>query len=295
MSTTLAPAPTSTLVTYPIVAALIGAEKELGKDRIWRIINDQQGEFLRKFFLGSRGEVETIPEIETRVSREAETLNDFLRERGFSIQLDKFTAPDDFGVVSILELVLDWLTPGWKTSVRSQTDNKDYPAVEMRESISFFTVAGFNDPVAAIQTKTEDVVYLTVPRNDVTETELDSVAETTLRLMTPCFNYDKLVFPMIDLDMELDITWLQGMFTFDEDDVIAVIRQALQQTLFKMDEIGAIVKSAVAISAVRCSISQPKETFTIDKPFLAIVVRPSLKKPLFVGYLNTDCWAKPNR
>ena len=58
--------------------------------------------------------------------------------------------------------------------------------------------------------------------------------------------YRSVLFPMVDYDEHVDISWLIGMRTFDVSNSEFGISQALQQTKFKMNQLGARVKSAVA-------------------------------------------------
>jgi hypothetical protein len=97
---------------------------------------------------------------------------------------------------------------------------------------------------------------------------------------------------MVNLDMQPDISWLLRMSTVDQAGMPWAISQALQQTKFAMDEFGATVESAAAIG-VRC-LCLPNR-YQIDRPFVAAVFRPGLKLPIFIGYLDTDCWNRPPR
>lgn len=112
-------------------------------------------------------------------------------------------------------------------------------------------------------------------------------------LSWPKENFGSLVFPMVDLDMRPDISWLIGMDTEGDDGLPGIILQAVQQTRYAMDTVGAKVENAAAVGLARGVV--PLADHVIDRPFLAIVRRPGLTQPLFAGYIATDCWRKPDR
>ena len=100
-----------TVVTYPIVAALVKAEDMLGKNRVWTPKNGMQSRFLADFFRMCRNEVLGIPEIQSIASWSADEINTFLRQRGFDIQLQPFDS-STFGIASVLDVLVEWLRKG---------------------------------------------------------------------------------------------------------------------------------------------------------------------------------------
>jgi hypothetical protein len=111
---------------------------------------------------------------------------------------------------------------------------------------------------------------------------------------TFCLDYEGVEFPMIDYDQEIDISWIIDMQTMGDDGKPAIIKKALQQTKFRMNEVGARVQSAVAMVMARC-MSMPKPRHTIDKPFLLWIYRRETlaDDPIFVGYFTEEDWKKP--
>lgn len=278
----------TTVVSYPIISALVEAETELGKDRQWNPVNKTQENFLNTIFADTRDEVASIPEIESTSSRSHEVINNFLRERGFSIQLSPFQCPDDFGVASVLKLALEWLIKGKATTIQSK--GVIYPAVRMdAKGINFYSSPGHNHPVVIIKTKSGDEVCLTMVDEPLSQEELSSKATGIFKtLHNSTEQFAGLIFPMIDLDQQPDISWLLGMNTMGEDGKPGIISQALQQTKFSMDELGAQVQSAVAIAVSRTMSGPPHHV--IDKPFICVVTRGNLTQCIFTGYLAEDCW-----
>ena len=95
---------------------------------------------------------------------------------------------------------------------------------------------------------------------------------------------------MVDLKDTGEIAWLKGMVIGGK-----FISQALQQTMFKMNEYGAQAKSAVAIKLSRTAFVKVnnKKTYIIDEPFYCWVSRPGVRHPLFVGYIQPEYWKNP--
>ncbi len=282
----------TTNTTYPIVAALVKAEDILGPNRQWQPVNETQARFLKEFFTPCRGEV-GIPEIESIASWKAQVINQFLQERGFSIQLEELD-DDTFGVASVLDLLVEWIVEGFATTITT-SDMKDYPGVQIdAKGISYFTTPGHSNPIAQIHTKNDDRVYLTMMSNPPEGFDLVARAEELTTGMKACYEYGDLVFPMVDLDQRENISWLLNMETTRQNTgQRAWISQALQQTKLKMNEMGAHVKSAVAIAVSLEMFIQTKPDHVINQPFLVWFMRDGLSKPLFVGHITTESWKNP--
>jgi hypothetical protein len=102
---------------------------------------------------------------------------------------------------------------------------------------------------------------------------------------------NEVIFPMVDLDVMPDISWIIGMS--DKLEEKWKIAQALQQTKVKIDEEGVIIREAVTIG-VKCMSACFDEPvpLVINRPFLFAVKREGLKEPLFSAYLDIDSWIK---
>ncbi len=284
---------TSTRVIHPIISALIAAESELGEGRKWSPTNDRQRELIR-IFEESRAQTAGIPEIESLSSSSHQLINEFLRERGFSIALQPF-APGDFGVASVLSLALEWLERGVEVPV-FDLQGRRYPGVKIKgKGVEFFANPEHDHPIVALKTKTGDEVLLTVAGSPVPIPQA-ALADFAKAITSHLGHYpghiEEVCFPMVDLDQLVDISWLLGLSTTDESGMPWRINEALQQTKFRMNEVGAKVESAVAVG-MRYTSFRPNMPYVIDQPFVAIVRRPSLKEPIFVGYIDTDVWKKP--
>jgi hypothetical protein len=284
----------TTAVTYPIVAALKTAEQILGPDRAWNPINETQRRFLADFFAACRGEIEGLSEIESIASYSVDEVNAFLRERGFTIQLTPWSPPD-FGVASVLNLLVEWIEAGEVTIVTAD-DGRQFPGVRIGDDgVRFFNVPDHPNPVAELGSKSGDHVYMTMLDQPPDGFDLIARAQQLAEHKRPSWGFGGLVFPMVNLDQKVDITWLIRMQTRSDDGLPARIAQALQQTKLKMNEVGARAESAVAIEITLRVMDAPKPDHVINRPFLIWFERDGLSRPLFAGHITPDDWRNPGR
>lgn len=281
-----------TVVSYPRVAMLAKAEEYLRSvGQPWRPKNDRQRAFLVDVYARLREEVPRIPEIESVASREIAKVNAFLKRRGFSITLDEVTG-DAFGVASVLDVLVEWTKRGRVQEL--EVRRKRYPAVRIiGEGVQFCRGPNHKHPIAYLTTKSGDRVYLTVLDRAFPG---DGLLEQGAMLMTrlqPVHEFDGVVFPMVSLDVCEDIGWLSGLETVGGDGRPAWIGQALQQTKFRMNEVGARAESAAAATLFKSMVVERKPDLVINEPFLIWIARDGLTAPLFAGYITQEDWKQP--
>lgn len=275
----------------PVAGCLLKAEETIECTGLWQPHDRQQERFLRRYYDQAHAYVGNLPEVESIASPEAGIINKFLEERGFSIRLDEL---DDLeiGVASVFKLLLEWTRPGQMCHIR----NRAFPAVRIGESHRFSVSRRTSNPIVSITAKNGDVVHMTaidrLPEDSMDTLEL---VEGIERSMKENHDFEGVVFPMIDYDEEIDISWIIGLAA-ESHEGPWVINQALQQTRFRMNELGAKVESAVAMGVRYMACAQPKKPdLVIDKPFLLWITRDSLSHPLFIGHFAEDTWKRPKR
>ena len=275
---------------YTMPAAFVRAEDVIGPRRLWNAVNGLQGKFLDVHQV-CREQVGDVPEIVSMASWDYQEINRFLRERGFSIQLRPFN-PDTFGVAAILKVLLKWLHKGVKATIVAPS-RAEYPAVFMKESAgaAMYSVSGHTNPVIALPTQTEDVVILSMlDQAPEDEFEVVSVARHFLAKLQSRGAVE-VTFPMVDLDIQADLSWLIGLWT-SRAGQRSTVSQAVRQTKVQMNEKGVKVEDAFAAGiTLECMMSV--RSHTIDRPFLMVISRPGLKVPLFAGYITEDHWKNP--
>ena len=266
------------------------AEAEVRSPRsAWRSKNPEQARFLSAYYDQARREVDKLAELEGIASPDVEVINRFLRERGFQIQLKPFsTDVPRLGVASVFKLLLEWMHPGRVTSIRGGA----YPAVSMKNHIDYYSSMRIPNPILSVKAKNGDTVYMAVLDNISSGFDILKLTMKVGETLKPCYAFDGAVFPMVTYDEEVDISWLRGM-EIDGERGPWAIEQALQQTKFRMNELGAKVESAVAMG-MRLGCSLPiKPPLIIDRPFLLWVTRPGITHPLFIAHFTEANWKKP--
>lgn len=281
-------------VPYAIAAGLRAGEGFVKAKTPWTAVNDEQRRFLAQFFTADvQREAANIPEIVSIAARTADAINRFLREQGFSIALDPFTGDDPFGVASVLNAAISWTKVGEITSIG--VGAMEYPAVRLSgddNQLDFYRAAGHAHPIVRVATRTGDRVFMTVAGLGYSDLERVTQARELSRMREVVDDYDGLVFPMVNLSHQPDISWLKGMFAVGEDGRLAAISQAVQETRFRMNEHGARVESAAAIGVMR-GMSRPRNDLVINEPFLLWIERDGLSLPLFTAYITPEDWKNP--
>lgn len=279
---------------YPIVAAIKKADDILGPNRDWNPVNDEQLDFLMNNYGPCVPDISRIPEIQSIASFKAEEINKFLADRGFSIKLDPFKSPLDFGTASVLDVLVEWLHEGKNMPIKS--GKKEYPGVRLSGAgVEFFASGSHGHPIVQLRTKSKDLVYLTLMDKPYQGSALLSLAERLIRgaYAPQGKNFDGVRFPKVKLDQEVDIAWLKNMWTKSSENRPYEIAQALQQTKIAMNEKGARAKSAAAIGVVATAVRRPIPDYVINKPFLFVLIRPGLSRPLVAAYVERADWKDP--
>jgi hypothetical protein len=286
---------TSTIVTYPIAAALMEAEEFVIDSAGWNPVKVIQRDFLERYYTPCREEIPTIKEIECVAHIDVEVVNKWLQEHDFDIRLNPFDE-NGFGTAAMLDLLGLWLVMGKRVDVTTD-DGSKYPGVRMDGGLTFNTVGGSTDLVVALETGDQDVVYMMMDDKVPLGFAMVSYIEEIMQNMTPVErDYEALVFPMIDLNEESSLEWLIQLQLLIPQDRFPFyfIQQAIQQTKLKMNQEGYRVKSVAAVAAMLGAALPETPPYVINRPFLMWIMRPGLSRPLFVAYLNTDVWKDPS-
>ena len=200
-----------TFVGAPIAAALVKSEDFIGSDRVWKAVNRPQEMLLATFF-AARAELARFAGDELRAwaSRDASELNAILEREGFAIRVPEL-GRDDFGVLSILDVLVEWLREGERTEV--SCDGVGYPAVRL-DSFTVVSSPAHPNPIAVLSTRSGDRVCMTVADQERDGFDLLSAIEGIRSTQEPSSDaFDSLVFPMIDLDQQVELEWIVGMRT----------------------------------------------------------------------------------
>jgi hypothetical protein len=270
---------------YSVIAALAKAELSMEIKR-WSAVNEYQ-KMLVDFISHHKSDIINLTGIKTLASTDYTQLTNFLKKNGFSIEIKSFGS-DSFGVTTSQNILIEWLQMGLATQVLGN-DKHEYPAVRLKKGVQFFKVNWHNYPVARIETKNGDYVWITIEDFPSNNFELIFRAQGLYEEAKETDDYDELVVPMIDFSHKQQLVWLYNMEGFDKNGKKYIITQANQQNILKMNEIGAHAKSGTAIVLSR-SVGNP---YIVNRPFLVWIKRPGIQYPIFTAYVTTEFWKNP--
>jgi hypothetical protein len=282
------------VATYALVGAVQAIDDFLGKNHSWNPVNDTQQCFLIDYFEQCRNEIARIPELESVASKQIDEINLFLESHRYSRISGKFLQ-DEVGAVSILDLRVEWTVPGTATTIRPLLSQREYPAVSMpRNAVSFWKSPIHGSPIAKLVTKSGDMAFLTMADGSPSGFDLVSQVQRISNSLQANYDFNGLIFPMVDLQQGAVVSWLSGLRATIAGRGAAIIKWAFQHAQFRMNELGAHAESVAVLRAPTSSLRRPQiEPHIISKPFLVWFQREGLRKPLFVCYVSEEDWKQP--
>lgn len=292
-----------TVVLLPILAVLsIANNNYLQPDQKWVAVNSEQTFFANTYWpLSNQLKKLNENELTSIISPDVEEVNQFLKTKGFDIQLVPFNnqAPKNRAIASVLDILLKWKVKGTESTITA--DSQAYPAIFMPTNESCRVQTYKSNKVASIKAENGDTVHLMQAPTDKPLLKDFALVEYLRNInehnLEDANDYEDVLFPMVDINEKVNLDWLLHLeFPVSYDEVYE-ISQALQQTKFQMNEEGAAAQSAVAIAVtIKTFIdSIPRKHLIIDKPFYVWIVREGVDIPLFAAYVDTENWKKPTK
>ncbi len=229
-------------------------------------------------------------EIKAFISENPEELNTILKEHGFDIQLDT-TRPFDLGVVTIMDLIGEWLEQAKPKTVTY--GDTEYDAALIKKGASIVSTTEDKE-LLMIRTKKGLFVFIEKDKQARSGFELAEYifkqSETVLLNEIPC----DACIPCVNLDDQPDMTWLQGIYS-NESGTPFIINQVLQQNRLEINLGGIHAQSATAIGIARGISLDEKPVFTVNTPFNIWLAYTNADKkyfPLFAAHVEPDTWHK---
>jgi hypothetical protein len=292
---------TSHTVCVPaMVAALRKAYLEISSDRRWRGATDLQRRLLELYEVDK----ETVLDLEfisAVASCNEQAINQWIKGRGFTTSLTEPLKRGDIAVAATLDLLVSWKVPGTTTSI--QHEQRFYPGFLIRKCYSMIDLPDHPHPAIWIDTLEGYTVWVT----KAGEEQLSGLElyDRIVRLRPTgsvgprshfTGQYSGIKIPMINLNQEIDLSWMVGLETTSLLGMPYEIAAAVGQNKFRLNQYGARFQSTVALYN-RMTSSAPIVYYEIDEPFFCwIESKDGLAgeaKPIFAGYLAPDCWADP--
>jgi hypothetical protein len=234
-----------------------------------------------------------------------EKVNTFLRENGFSIQLEPSGRENSAYAASVLDVPFEWEKQGEKVDihltddkgVELRTDGKNSPiSVEGVKLSGGFEVMETpkGTPVLKIDTKGDETVYMVpaygknLPQDAVTlRRQIDSLKT---KLTASSEKYDTAQFPMVDYSKSGEIAELKWAKIEGTD---KYLDQAKYEHILKMNEFWGRAKwsAAVELRSRWFSIEPETKDLKITGSFLIWVEKNNT--PVFQAQIQPDAMKKP--
>lgn len=246
--------------------------------------------------------LDQVPELNGWASMTADELNEILSKKGFNIRLEWEEGRGKFGVVSILDYLVEWAVTGWKTTINVYPeDQHGMPAQNVEPTrydgfeldiadngVKVFTVQGSNEPLVRIITKNGDLCYILQASRPEGKIELYAAIDEIRRAPRAEGYIKSLSIPMIKARHEVDISDVVGLSIGGR----FVIESAKQEIRFGMNEKGARALTATGVTVGITSFN-PDGDIVIDSEFLIWFERPGFDVPVFAGFFGIDDWKNP--
>ena len=229
--------------------------------------------------------------LKAKASPDFEILNQFLKENGFD---PMFTPFDGLGVVSIMDILIEWLKSGDLVDI--ETYQGTFPGFALRRQ----DVTGYSDAFGTlleIETKTHDTLWIYVPYETEELQGIDLVTKA-FEILSARHEIDTYIagahIPMIDLAIKPSLSFMLGVGAQDRSDSPWYITQAFQQFKFRMNQIGAHMEVSTGMGMEKAIMTRKPEPFIIRRPFIAWITQKGVPQlPIGVMYLDFDSWRVP--
>lgn len=224
-----------------------------------------------------------------------EECNAFLKQEGFDIELDDFIGEQPVGGVCVLHIGVEWLFEGEETSIIGPSKDggsERYDGVLLTGGLTYLTSSEHEHPIVQIATKGPESVFMTLadkPLDGVALLKRISAISKSTQIDHHAY-FQGLKFPMVDLDVQPDISGLCGIQLARTAGKPYELFQAIAQVKFKANHLGAQTDAAAAGQAgFECMPSY----VTLNKPFYVWKSIPGLNYPVLAAYVAEDSWKNP--
>jgi hypothetical protein len=284
---------TQTLAIWPILGCLKAADEFIGGIDRWTQVNEDQTEFFEQF-ADHINDVDLLGDyLRRKANSDYKVINKWLRDNGFDIELTQNPGPGGFAVASILDVLVEWLKKGSRRKV--DTLKGSFDAVKLKEGVSIRQHPDVSKhPVVRIATQSGVRVCMAIV-DDIPEGRYGLLSRIRSLSVVEAMDYrfEGVIFPMVKYDRHEDISYFCGLKCDKEGTPGWFVSEAVQQTRFRMNEVGARAESAVAMGFRCCAAAPSKKPYVIDRPFVLWMEHDELPMPLFAGLFAEDVWEDP--
>lgn len=212
-------------------------------------------------------------------------VNQWLQDRGFTIQLSGPLDHTDFAVVAAFRLALTWKHSGHDVNV-TDDDSRVYKGFRLQNG---FRISKFGDGSAAtLETNNAFNVQLVMineeagPRGEI---DLMNRVRRILSSLTQAIDvtddYPAVDVPNVNIDQTPENCGLVGMHTAGGE---AVVTQALVQYKLDMNKHGVKAEGAAAMAMARSA-----SPLAFGQPFY-VIITDQAERSVFAAYVDRDSW-----
>ena len=252
----------------------------------WRTTNDIQHRYLESFGKLTPSETDILSAyLKGKATNIDSDLNNWFAENGFPNM--KLSYPEHaMGFGAIFDLLVEWKRPGTKSKLT--IDNQVFEAIKMKPgAVAAYNLEGYDYPMFVLDTQDKGwKVHLLETEFLLDDVDLLTVATDILVSKKSPFLFREVIFPSVDMEIDVNLEWLIGMGL---EKTPFQINEAKKIVRLKLDDKGARVQSAVAIAS-RSFISQKGEVYRFTKPFFIIFANDNISIPPFVAIVSQDAW-----
>lgn len=290
----------------------------------WKGINAQQEEFLSWYAVHCE-EIAKLGDLEALASTDFVELNKFLEIRGFRPMFDPFNG---IGVTAVLDMLVEWAAKGYPTTLRrketgallpvsgaswearmaARTKQRtepnwvEYPAFRLSaDSVDVYDAvlsenpfACFRDPLIRLHTKTGHSLWLMRADEPSSGLQLNRIAQQLLNnaVLRPSVEWIVgVVVPMLEMNIDADLSWMLGMSAFSSSMERWFVQQAFQQFKLRANNVGAHVEAATGMMMATGACGPIPEPYVLDDPFIGFFTHPGNDTlPLAAFWADTDSW-----
>lgn len=267
------------------VSIFYGLELANPTGETWETTNGNQEVFLFNYAESEKDIGKLRSYLDGKIAHSSSELNDWFISKNFP-NMNVDIPNGGAGIGTIFDLLVDWETPGQKTPLYvygDQNKTHEYAGVQMTSNqFKSWDLEKYDFPLFELETKQGWKVLLLETKDNIEEARLPREASLLMKLKRTPRDVPKLLFPAVEMEKDVDISWLKGMSVtgFQVDEARGQIR-------FHLDDKGARAQSAVALT-----MRGLENKYTIKNPFLVIFWKEGLALPAFVAIATPDSWIR---
>jgi len=164
---------------------------------------------------------------------------------------------------------------------------------KLQGQVSVYDYRNDNDFILSLRSKSDDdeiIVAKVKPEKNLLDTYQTVSKRIDTGKKTEIWEDESLKIPKINFDLNFSFSELEGKQLLNSGWEGWTIAKALQDTRFKLDEKGAVLKSRAIFMAMKGEAPAPGNSkprmFIFDKPFLIYMKQKIGKYPYFVLWIN---------